>query len=586
MKDAKAERLLRTGLGALAGLSVWAAIETWGAAMSLADLFLTMLAVVFFGALLLLFRRGQARQSVLHAAVIAVPVAGLMASASLRYNETFGVIEAASPLVVAFFLAALPIPFLISMQRADGDWRHYPTLFTVSWALALKSLAALLFVGIVWAVMMLSAALLLLVGIGFLERLLHEHVVIWLLNGVAFGLGLAVLGELADIVVPRPVLRLLRLFLPVMVVVEALFLLGLPFRGLGELFGGRSTAGVLMAIAIGAIGLISIAVAEADSEAVQGRFQRLAARVLAMLLPLIAALAAWAIWLRVRDYGWTPDRIAAALGAALVAGYAICYAVAVLRGDGWMARLRRANVAMALALILLGVLWLSPVFDAGAISVRSQIARYQAGAARLDQLPVRKILMDWGRTGPQALDRLRAEAPDADRARLADAISAAEADRYGLTKTLQQGGNNARLGDLAARAIILPEGAALPDWLGEGQPGGKLAGWLSDCGRAPAPGLPGCAFVIADFVSAIPGEEVMVFLNKDVAARSGQQVEQFIEIWNPDNDGHPITLYPMPGGRALSPRTVFSALASGNYRIGPANLRALFIDGVEFGVTP
>ena len=360
MKDAMAERLLRAGLGALAGLSVWAAIETWGAAMSLADLFLTMLAVVFFGALLLLFRRGQARQSVLHAAVIAVPVAGLMASASLRYNETFGVIEAASPLVVAFFLAALPIPFLISMQRADGDWRHYPTLFTVSWALALKSLAALLFVGIVWAVMMLSAALLLLVGIGFLERLLHEHVVIWLLNGVAFGLGLAVLGELADIVVPRPVLRLLRLFLPVMVVVEALFLLGLPFRGLGELFGGRSTAGVLMAIAIGAIGLISIAVAEADSEAVQGRFQRLAARVLAMLLPLIAALAAWAIWLRVRDYGWTPDRIAAALGAALVAGYAICYAVAVLRGDGWMARLRRANVAMALALILLGVLWLSP----------------------------------------------------------------------------------------------------------------------------------------------------------------------------------------------------------------------------------
>ncbi|MFZ1725285.1 MAG: hypothetical protein WAU13_01325, partial [Albidovulum sp.] len=264
MNEAVTERVLRAGLGALAGLSVWAAVEVWGEGMSLAGLFLTMLALAFCGVLLLLFRLGQLRAAMLSAAAIAVPVAGMMAWASLRYSETFGVIAAASPLLVAFCLTTLPVPFLIAADRADGDWRHYPTLFAVSWALALKSLAALLFVGIVWAVMLLSAELLMLVGLDFLEQLLREDIVIWLLNGTAFGLGLAVLGELADIVVPRLVLRLLRLFLPVMVVVEVLFLLGLPFRGLGELFGGRSTAGVLMAIAIGAIGLISVAAAEED----------------------------------------------------------------------------------------------------------------------------------------------------------------------------------------------------------------------------------------------------------------------------------------------------------------------------------
>jgi hypothetical protein len=582
MNDAVTERALRAGLGALAGLGVWATIKVWGEDMSLAGLFLTLLALVFCAALLLLFRLGQLRFSAFSAAAIAVPVAGMMSWASLRYSETFGVIEAISPLLAAFFLTALPIPFLIAAGRADGDWRHYPTLFTVSWALALKSLAALLFVGIVWAVMMLSAELLKLVGLDFLEDLLRQDIVIWLLNGTAFGLGLAVLGELADIVVPRLVLQLLRLFLPVMVAVEVLFLLGLPFRGLSELFGGRSTAGVLMAIAIGAIGLISVATAEEDAEAVQGRLMRLSARILALLLPLIAALAAWAIWLRVRDYGWTPDRIAAALGAAIVAGYALCYALAALRGSGWMARLRRANVGMALALIALGVLWLSPVFDTGAISVQSQIARYQAGEATLEELPIWEIMNEWGKTGPIALERLAKDVPDPDAARLAKAISTASEDRFRLDRALEQDAVRAQIAELEAKAIIRPQGARLPDWISVDQSQWKVRAWLAACDREPRPGLPGCAFVIADFLPKLPGDEVMVLVN--IATEENPQLapQYTLEGWDPTRGGFRVTGDRQFDGPDLSSEQVFSSIESGNFSIGPVNVNALFIGNEEY----
>ncbi|MCU9847777.1 DUF4153 domain-containing protein [Defluviimonas sp. WL0024] len=286
------------------------------------------------------------------------------------------------------------------------------------------------------------------------------------------------------------------------------FLAGLPARGLSELFGGRSTAGLLMAIAIAAVALVSIAVADEKAEPVQGRVMRGAARGLALVLPVLARLAAWAIWLRVRDYGWTPERVLAAAGAAVLLAYGALYAGAALGPGDLMARIRRGNVAVALIFVGLAALWLTPVLDAGAISVASQAARYADGRAAPAELPVWEMQNDWGRSGPVMLDRLPALGDHPRASPLAAEVNWA---RTATNRWAERPGTGveARLAALRAGALRVPAGAALPDRF-EGALAHEGRDWEAACDRNAAPGLPGCAVVLADFVPEVAGAEAMV----------------------------------------------------------------------------
>jgi hypothetical protein len=60
------------------------------------------------------------------------------------------------------------------------------------------------------------------------------------------GLGMAVIHDLAELLSPYVVLRVFRLFLPVVLAVMAIFLVALPFRGLDGLAGGLSPAMLLL----------------------------------------------------------------------------------------------------------------------------------------------------------------------------------------------------------------------------------------------------------------------------------------------------------------------------------------------------
>ncbi|MCB2136012.1 MAG: DUF4153 domain-containing protein [Rhodobacteraceae bacterium] len=586
MSEATADRAIRAGLGALAGLGLWAVGERWDDTLTPAILFLTMLALVFSSTFLLLFERGHFRPAVLGALGIALPVALLTAWASLRYNTPIGLVRSGYPLVAAFLMAALPVPFLIAARRPDGDWRHYPTLFTVSWALVLKSLASMIFVGIVLAVLALGGELLRLVDIRLLEQLMREDIAVLLINGAAFGIGLAMLEELVDLQVPRLVLRLLRLLLPVTAVLVVLFLLGLPFRGLSALFGGRSTAAVLMAIAIGAIGLISVAAAEDDGEAVKGRTLGLSARALAALLPVVAVLAGWAIWLRVAEYGWTPDRIAAATGAVIVAGYGVFYGWMALRGGDWLAGIRQANVGMALALVAIAALWLSPLLDTGGISVKSQVARFDPGKDKLEDLPVYELLNEWGPGGPVALDGLIAALPEAEAKRLGDAVATAGQDRYDLRRILTREARGQEFAELSAKAIIRPEGASLPAWLSAEQSQWTLGEWGRACAREVRPGLAGCAFVLADFLPSLPGDEVMVFLNAEGPSVGSSELKYSVEGWDPSRGGFRVSYEPTSSRPDLPVETVFEVITDGTFRTGPVTAQSLFIGESEFAPLP
>lgn len=577
-------RLTLGAVGAFAGLCLWLLVDVLADRMDDTPrlfLFLVCYYGVFFTSLLALIGPMRLPRAALFSAALAVVVALLLIWASLRFEDVKQFINTPRPFAAAALLALVPLPFAISRAR-EGAWASYPALFGHSWDIVVRYAAGWVFVGVVWGVVMLSDALLQLVGIKIIEQLLDIEVIPYLLTGLTLGVALAVVNELSDYVSPYLVLRLLRLLLPAVLGVVAVFLLALPFRGLSHLFGTLSAAATLMAMAIGATTLVTTAL-DADGEnAVQSPAMRGMVQLLALLLPALGGLAFWAIWLRVNQYGWTPDRLAAALLALLVLAYGAAYAVAVILRRGWARRIRAANVVLALVVMAAAAAWLTPLINPQRLSTNSQIARFAAGKVDAETLDLWSIGREWGRAGRAGLARLEAmqDAPDADvlTARIA-AVKEARS-RYALDR--QAGDSDAKLQALADAVRVLPEGATLPEAFLKGMTSWRRDQLTAGCARATPAGNPGCIALRIDVFPDYPGDEVIIAVlvgANRVALRgySSGLSEGVVKR----------RMVKLKGGEGLSLTPAdLDALFAGNFSIVPTTVRTLHLMSGEYFFSP
>lgn len=492
--------------GALGGGLVWGVIrasehEVIGdyAALILLGAILTL-----FGALLTLSGPLGLGRAAPRALGLALVVGALIWMTSLRYDDLYQFLETPLPSLASFAVAALPVPFLIAAGKTR--WNDYPLLFLESWSLALRVTAALIFVGLVWIVVFLSDEVLQIVGIHVIRNLVEHEAVLFLISGAALGLGLAVIHDISDVASPYVLLRLFRLFLPLVLGVMVIFLLALPLRGLNRLMGGLSPSMLLLVMVGAGITLVSIVVDQSDAEAVRNPVLIRSAQGMALILPIMAALAIWAIWLRVGQHGWTPGRVFVALLGGLGLGYGLVYAQAILRGTGWMERIRQGNIRMVLVVLALAALWLTPILNAERISAENQLARYLDGRTPLDRLDP-FALSDWGKPGAEALAVLAALAKEPGQedlaARLAGEVTDPVPDRAELAAGLAALMPVQPASATGTRDTILP---AVEDY--------QLQDWLQVCGRESPPGEPPCLMVVTDLMPAIPGEEALVLLQR------------------------------------------------------------------------
>ena len=487
-------------LGALAGLSLYLLAkivdENWlGDRLALALISFTS---VFFAAGLSMAGPVRMARALAMAAGLALVVALLLSWAGLRYDSLNDFQP--FPLFAATVLAVLPLPFL--MAQAGPGWRDYPSLFSQSWGLFVRLSLAVIFVGVVWGVILLSDALFGLIGLRWIEQVLEMPLAPWLITGLVFGLALAVVNELSDYVSPFLILRLLRLLVVPVLVVLAVFGLALPLRGLGGLFGGLSSAATLLAMVAAAVTLVSAAVDQADAEAVGPGWRSRAVQALALLVPVPAVLAAVSLWLRVGQYGWTPGRLFAAWMVVLALGYGVFYALAVLR-PGWRAGVRRANIGLALAMIGSAALWLTPLLHPEAIAARSQLARFESGGRKPEDVDL-YALSQWGRAGARALDALTEMAAEPGQEALAARLKG-EQD------------TNAPMDPVALRAALLPilplqpgDATATRDAILAAADPSLLNYWRSSCARVLPQGHRGCVLVVADLWTDLPGPEALM----------------------------------------------------------------------------
>lgn len=500
-------RLLMAGIGAIAGLSLYALFEVLDQALlpDRAALWLTCFAAVFFTALLALTGPLPVLRAGVRALALAALVATLLFWAGLRYDSVSGFANGGLAFLAVLLLATLPLPFIVA---ADGPgWRDYPTLFSQSWTILVRMTTAWVFVGVVWLVVFLSDALLSMVGVTLIGDAIEHAGVVFVLSGAVLGLALAVVAELSDMVSPHLVLRLLRLLLPVVVGVMAVFLVAVPLRGMTGLFQNLSAGFILLAMAGAGIALVSTAVDQTDAEAAHHPVIAGAARAACLMLPLLAALGAWSVWQRVAQYGWTPERLFAAVVAMFALAYGLVYALAVLRGALWRAQVRRGNTLMAILLMAVAAMWLTPVLNAERISARSQLARYTTGGAKAEALDM-AALATWGRAGADARATLAALAETPGHEALATRLAQGDG--------IEAADPAVAVAGLAALMPLQPPTAtATRDFMLAGLDAYTVQDWTMACGRMQQPGgEPGCLMVVADLWPREPGEEAVVLLDQ------------------------------------------------------------------------
>lgn len=578
------DRIILALIGALAGLAVWVLVEVLPeqVANKRLLLFVTTATGGFFVAFLAAIGPLSLLRAAWAAAVAAMPAAGLLTWASTRFDAVDGSLETLHPLVAYAVILLVSMPFLIAGQRAGDGWRDYPALFRESWNIVVRYAAALLFVGVFWALVLVSDALFSLVGLTIIEDLIETEPVPYLLSGAVLGLALAVVVELSDYLSPFLVLRLLRLLVPVVVVVIAVFLAALPLRGLSDLFGGLSAAAILLAMAGGVATLITSALDRDDDEAAQGAVTRMAVQLLALSLPVLAGLAMFSVWLRVKDYGWTPDRLAAMTAAGIVTSYGLLYAVSVLARGDWPGRIRKANILMALVTVAVAVLWLTPVLNPQRISASNQIARFVSGKTDIEQLDLWFLGRELGRAGENAVAELAALDPASEALNKALARLATAQSRYDFEQRWLAGDPPDLIAAITADIAVLPAGAVLPADALEAAFVGDQSAWASGCARRTPLGRPGCAVLMADFLEKRPGDEALMFWMTGPASAAVQIMQSATATEHSDGG-----LVFLSGNQFtdITPATL-DALRDGSFSLAPAAVLSLGVNGVRIILQP
>jgi hypothetical protein len=391
-------------------------------------------------------------------------VVALIGWFTASYNQHPTIFE--FPFLSGVFAVLLAAP-LFQTVRDEGAWRFpYARLHGHAWTDAVIGAASLAFVGITFLLAWLIAGLFDVIGIDVIKQLLKEEWFGWMLGGFAFGAAVGLLRERDSLVgtLQRLVMVVLGVLAPVLAVALALFLLSLPFTGLGELWDSSIPATPLMLVAAaGAILLANAVIGNGDEERATNRVLRGSALVLVLCVLPLAVIAALSLGQRIGQYGWTPERIWGVVALAVALGYGLVgwWAVAKGRG-GFDDRLRPLQTRLAIGMCAAALLLALPILDFGAISAKSQVARFASGRTAPADFDWRAMAFDFGPAGRRRLEQImRSGTPD--QRRLAQA-ALATTDRHQVEEQVRKADSAATL---EARLRVVPAGSTLPAGLRE-----------------------------------------------------------------------------------------------------------------------
>ena len=405
--------LMRLAVGlfqglALFGLSEAAERKVWPMTDPPAFIGLVVMALAIGPVLLSGLGSLRRRALILWAVISAVVTGAIGWHEGRRLLDGFETIP--SPLVMVAVLVGLFIAhsLIVAAARDRARIAAYPTYFDVSWKHGVQLALALAFTGIFWAVLGIGAALFGMIGIKGFGEIIGERWFAIPASALAFAAAVHLTDVRLGLIqgVRTVALTLLGWLLPLLAGLALAFLLALPFTGLEPLWKTGSAAMILIGAGAALILLINAAYQDGGREKPLPGALRWAMRLGGLLLLPLTVLAAYALWLRIGQYGLTIERIIAVAGVVVGACYAVGYALAAVLPGPVMRRLEPTNVATSIVVLVVLLALLSPVADPVRLSVDNQVSRLLAGKVKPADFDFDYLRFSSGQLGTRALDRL------------------------------------------------------------------------------------------------------------------------------------------------------------------------------------
>lgn len=319
---------------------------------------------------------------------------------------------AATPTARIFFVCAVFLFVAHALVSCgDADRRivaRYCTLFDLAWKLGTQIAIAACFVGSFWLMIWLGIALFDMIKLtGFGEFIRHSWV--WIpLTTIATAVSIHITDTRANLVrgVRTLALTLLGWLLPVITAIAFAFLISLMVTGLKPLWETRYAAFLLMAAAVVLVIHINAAYQDGDAERRPPHILRVAGTLASVLLIFIVAIAVYALWLRVMQYGWTVERLTLAGCMVVAAMFAVGYLIAAILPSPWLKLIERWNVYGTFTFLIVLFALNTPIADPMRLSVNDQVARLKAGTVNPDHFDYSYLRWQGGRFGREALQEL------------------------------------------------------------------------------------------------------------------------------------------------------------------------------------
>ena len=326
-------------------------------------------------------------------------------SAYPSIESTFFVFSFA--ILIACFKAVMYIKLMANKQAIS-----YESLFLASWRNAVIFALTVLFTSIFFGILHLGAALFDLLGIAFFTELLDEEWFTIPAFSLATAFAIHIFRKISHLTdnISTILQTLMKFLLPLLVLVSLGFLFTLPFTGLEKLWETSSGSFLLLwLMALSLFFVNAIYHKGNDNKPYHIALHRFILVGIAVL-PVFSLISAYGIFVRIAQYGFTPERLWGLSIWFILSCFAIAYLVGIVKlRDHWLIIQSKTNVVMGLVVLAFTLLVNSPVLNFKSISASSQMARYYQGEVSLEDFNINYFSSNLGKPGYDALQTLKAE---------------------------------------------------------------------------------------------------------------------------------------------------------------------------------
>jgi thiosulfate/3-mercaptopyruvate sulfurtransferase len=289
-------------------------------------------------------------------------------------------------IVLAMLGWFVSLPFLGLGLRGALTTDGYVALFDEAWRLAITLAFACLFVQVFWGLLSLFVALFESIHISWPRQVIWTRSFAYPATCVAasFAIGLTEVQPEMFRGLRRLLLTVLRWLTVVAAAIVLLFLGAVIVEGVTVLWDTHFASAGLISITLMLITLYNAVYQDGrDSEKLP---RALAWPVRAALIvgPALAALAFWALVLRIRQHGVSEDRLQALVVVTILAGYLTGYALVAAAGTQAPFAVRHVNVVMALVIVATPVTIHSPLIDLKRVATAAQLRRVPVDGDKFD----------------------------------------------------------------------------------------------------------------------------------------------------------------------------------------------------------